>query len=86
MQRELGLQVLPWVGQNPYTNPIENASSELKRRLRRRKVAPKTKTDPFAAFQEEWRAMPHSYFEKIAESMGRQCAAVVKGNGWPTKN
>jgi len=33
---ELGLKVLPWVGQSPDLNPIENAWAELERRLRKR--------------------------------------------------
>ncbi|KAK1867307.1 hypothetical protein I4F81_009814 [Pyropia yezoensis] len=85
VERELGLKVLPWVGQSPDLNPIENAWAELERRLRRRKVVPKNKAELFGALQEKWRAIPDAYFEKLADTMKHRCAAVVQVNGWPTK-
>lgn len=84
VQRELGLEVLPWVGQSPVLNPIENAWAELKRRLRQRYVVPKNKAELCGASQEEWRAIPDAYFEKLAHTMKHRCAAVVEVNGWPT--
>lgn len=81
----LGLKVLPWVGQSPDLNPIENAWAELERRLRARPVAPKTKDELFTALQEEWASIPSAYFKKLTESMCRRVRGVVAANGSGTR-
>lgn len=81
----LGLKVLPWVGQSPDLNPIENAWAELERRPRARPVAPKTKDELFTALQEEWASIPSAYFKKLTESMCRRVRGVVAANGSGTK-
>jgi len=82
---ELGLKVLPWVGQIPDLNPIENAWAELERRLRKRSTAPKTKDELFSALQQEWAAIPSSYFKKLVESMPRRVQSVMAARGASTK-
>ncbi|KAK1863329.1 hypothetical protein I4F81_005887 [Pyropia yezoensis] len=77
-QRELGIKVLPWVGQKPDLNPIENAWAELERRLRRRPDTPRTKTQLFLALEAEWRGIPNAFFENLADSMVGRCRAVVR--------
>jgi len=84
-KQALGLKVLPWVGQSPDLNPIENAWAELERRLRARPTAPKTKDDLFAALQDEWAAIPGAYFKALVESMPRRVRAVVAARGASTK-
>jgi len=82
---ELGLKVLPWVGQSPDLNPIENAWAELERRLRTRSTARKTKDELFSALQQEWAAIPSSYFKKLVESMPRRVQSVMAARGASTK-
>jgi len=84
-KQALGLKVLPWVGQSPDMNPIENTWSELDRRLRARPTAPKTKDQLFEVLQEEWEAIPDAYFKKLAESMPSRVRAVVAAKGAGTK-
>ena len=81
----LGIEVLPWVGQSPDMNPIENAWAELERRLRARPTAPKTKDELFNALQEEWSAIPESYFKELVQSMPRRVAAGVAARVASTK-
>lgn len=81
----LGLRVLPWVGQSPDLNPIENAWAELERRLRRRPTAPKSKDELFAALCEEWDAIPASFFKALTESMPRRVRDVIAVKGASTK-
>jgi len=81
----LGIEVLPWVGQSPDMNPIENAWAELERRLRARPTAPKTQYELFNTLQEEWSAIPASYFKELVQSMRRRLAAVVAARGASTK-
>lgn len=58
----LGFKVLPWVGQSPALNPIENVWNELDRRLRARESAPKTKEDLYVALCEAWEVIPDAFF------------------------
>ena len=50
--------MLPWVGQSAGMNPIENASSDLERRLRARPTSLKTKDQLFDVLQKAWAAIP----------------------------
>ena len=84
-KQALGLKLLPWMGQSPDLNPIENAWAELERRLRARPTAPKTKDDLFAALQDEWAAIPGAYFKALVESMPRRVRAVASARGASTK-
>ena len=82
---ELGLKVLPWVGRSPDLNPIESACAELERRLRKRSTAPKTKDGLFSALQQEWAAIPSSYFKILMESMPCRVQSVMAARGASTK-
>jgi len=82
---ELGIKVLPWVGQSPDLNSAENAWAELKRRLRKRSTAPKSQDELFFALQQEWAAIPSSYFKKLVESMPRRVQSVMAARGASTK-
>lgn len=81
----LGLKVLPWAGQIPDLNRIENACAELERRLRARRVAPKTEDELFTALQEEWASIPSADFKKLVESLCHRVRGVVAANGPGTK-
>lgn len=85
VKEALGLRVLPWVGQSPDLNPIENAWAELERRLRLRTSAPKTKDELFSALCEEWEAIPESFFKELVESMPRRVQGVLAADGASTK-
>lgn len=82
---ELDLYLLPWVGQGPELNLIENAWAEVEWRLRRRRPVPTTQVDLFRALLEEWQAITDAYLKDLADSMVRWCAVVAQSKGWPTK-
>jgi len=82
---ELGLKVLPWVGQSHDLKPIENAWAELERGLRKRSMAPKTKDELCSALQQEREAIPSSYFKKLVESMPRRVQSFMAARGATTK-
>lgn len=73
--------MLPWVGQSPGLNPIENAQAVLELRLGARNVAPKTKDELFNALQEEWAAKHDAYFKTLTQSMTRRVRRVMAANG-----
>lgn len=85
VKAQLGLRVLPWVGQSPDLNPIENAWAELERRLRKRRTVPKNKDELFGALCQEWDAIPHSFFKALVESMPRRVRDVIAVQGASTK-
>jgi len=85
VKQQLGLRVLPWVGQSPDLNPIENAWAELKGRLRARPTAPKNKDELFAGLSEEWDAIPAFFFRRLVESMPRRVRDVIAVGGASTK-
>ena len=85
VKQQLGLRVLPWVGQIPDLNPIENAWVELERRLRARPTAPKNKDELFAALSEGWEAILAFFFRRLVESMPRRVRDVIAVGGASTK-
>jgi len=85
VKQQLGFRVLPWVGQSPDLNPIENDWAELERRLRARPTAPKNKDELFAALSEEWEAIPAFFFRRLVESMPLRVRDVIAVGGASTK-
>jgi len=81
----LGLKHMPWLGQVPDLNPIENAWNELDRRLRSRKTSPKNLVELWEALCKEWGAIPASFFTSLIQSMPRRVQAVVAAKGSGTK-
>ena len=81
VKADLGFNVLPWMGQSPDLNPIENAWGELDRRLRERAVAPTNKDDLYQALCEESEALPADFFTALVESMPRRVEAFIEAKG-----
>ena len=81
----LGLKPLPWMGQSPDLNPIENAWNELDRRLRSRTTSPKNLDELWEALCEEWDAIPTAFFDSLIQSMPRRVNAVIASKGAGTK-
>lgn len=77
------IKVLPWVGQSPDLNPIENLWHEAERRLGGRKF--KKEEELFEAVKAAWASIPNERLQKLIESMPRRCKAVIEAKGYATK-
>lgn len=85
VKAQLGFKCLPWVGQSPDLNPIENAWDELKRRLAAREEQPGNKEDLYKVLCEEWEAIPDAFFARLVDSMKRRVRCVIAAKGMGTK-
>jgi len=75
-RNELWIRHLPWVGQSPDCNPIENLWSLL---------CPSTKEDLIAAINRVWYCeIPVAICRNLVLSMGRRLQQVVRRNGFQT--
>ena len=74
-----------WPAQSPDLNPIENACSMLKRKLRRRLRFPTNTTELFSVLQEEWMSIPDSYFTNLVRLMPTRSNLVKINRGKSTK-
>ena len=84
VKEELNLGQIPWVGQSPDCNPIENLWALLKRRLQLRTC--RSRAQLIEAIQDVWtNEIQASTFTILALSMPRRLKAVLKSNGNPTK-
>lgn len=84
-----GIEVSAWPGNSADLNPIENAWVPLKQGIKIRTrdsfKRPRTQKELIKAVEEEWAAIPQSFFDKLADSMPRRIEAVLKAKGGPTK-
>ena len=81
---ELRIKHLPWVGQSPDVNPIENLWSFLKHRVRKRH--PKTRTELIQVVSEVWNnEISLSLVRKLCFSVPRRLRQVVVKRGFQTK-
>ena len=78
-----GYKVLPWVSQSPDLNPIENLWSILEDMMKDRK--PQNEDQLFECIQKAWDLVPKDLLQRLADSMPRRCAAVIKAKGRATK-
>ena len=72
---------MKWPPQSPDLNPIENAWSVLKQKLRERSRFPTNPTDLFNMLQIEWMSIPEDYFLKLVRSMPTRVNLVKLNRG-----
>ena len=75
--------MIPWPGNSPDLNPIENAWSHMKNKLQDMEITsiPTLK----AAIQQVWAELDVEYWANLVESMPRRMELVVAGEGEMTK-
>ena len=82
--REKNMRTIPWPGNSPDLNPIENAWNIMKNQLA--EFRPSNKAEMIRRIKQIWvRQMSPEYFRKLAESMPRRLQAVIDNGGWMTK-
>ena len=82
--RKEGVQVLPWPGNSPDLNPIENAWNLMKNRLENRQF--KNLEELKAEIIDVWcKEVTPQYIEALARSMPKRLAMVIEKNGFQTK-
>ena len=82
--REKNVRTIPWPGNSPDLNPIENAWNIMKNQLA--EFRPSNKAEMIRRIKQIWvRQMSPEYFRKLAESMPRRLQAVIDNGGWMTK-
>ena len=79
------LEVLPHPAQSPDINPIEHVWKQLKTRINRREVRPKTLDELWVAIQEEWGKITVDFINKLVDGMPKHVEAVLKAKGGSTK-
>lgn len=78
------VNVLDWPAQSPDLNPIEHLWAELERRIQKRDVRPKNKTELMEALVEEWSQISPDVTAKLVDSMPKRCKAVLQAKGGHT--
>jgi len=79
-----GVEVLPWPGNSPDLNPIENLWSKLKRLVSAKH--PSNRQQLIEAIISSWHhVITTDNLQKLVESMPRRCQAVLKAKGYPTR-
>ena len=81
--RDSGVNVLPWPGQSPDLNPIENLWQFLKHKVQGRRFH--NCDELFETLQRLWNSIPQTYIRKLIDSMPGRCRMVISRHGWPTK-
>ena len=79
------LEVLPHPAQSPDINPIEHVWKQLKTRINRREVQPKTLDELWVAIQEEWGKITVDFINKLVDGMPKCVEAVLKAKEGSTK-
>ena len=70
---------MEWPSQNPDLNPIENAWSYLKKRVKARQ--PKNRKQLWTYAQQEWEKIPIQYCENLAYSFPTRMKKVIASKG-----
>jgi transposase len=79
-----GVQVLEWPGNSPDLNPIENAWTVLKRRVRNHHPANMQQLIYF--IKKVWcTEISETFCKKLVESMPRRLQSVIRNKGFATK-
>lgn len=79
-----GIHILPWPGNSPDLNPIENLWRRLKVLVQKKR--PSNKTQLIEAIIDSWHhVIKKDELQTLVRSMKRRCEAVIKNKGYPTK-
>ena len=82
-ENELSIKRMPWVGQSPDCNPIENLWAYLKEKVK--KLRPKTREELEEVVQNVWyNEIPATVLRNLALSMNRRMRSVIRSGGYPT--
>ena len=82
--QELGIAQLPWPGQSPDCNPIENLWSLLKTKVRLQ--APRTIEQLREVVSHVWfHEIPLDYCQRLVNSMPYRLKSVIHQKGFPTR-
>ena len=73
---EQNLQILPWPGNSPAINPIEDVWDYIERKIRDTYF--KNADELQERIQAEWNAQPLDYLSDLIDSMPRRINAVIK--------
>jgi len=76
---------LEWPSISPDLNPIENVWDELDRRVRSRRVQPRTCDKLWAALEEVWNSLDMDYIRALYTSMPCRVTACLRNKGRWTK-
>lgn len=77
-----GITVLPWAGNSPDLNPIENVWGWVQNRLPR--DLPHNEMELFERIQAVWSTIPRTYIRTLISSLPNRVAAVLESKGGPT--
>ena len=73
-----GIRLLPRPAKRPDMNPIENAWTILKRKMRQEYKYPTSDGDLFDRLSEIWDSIPSAYFEKLIASIRTRVLTLHK--------
>lgn len=79
------INILPWAGQSPDMNPIENVWHILQMNLHKRPRKPTSKNDLFAVLIEEWTKIPQDTIDSLISTMPRRVKSLIQSKGGSTK-
>lgn len=80
---EKGVSRLPWPGNSPDFNPIENVWSDLAKRVRAH-GSPASKEELWGWTLEEWDKTPSTFIRSLIRSLPRRFQEAVREKGGPT--
>ena len=80
---EQNLQILPWPGNSPDSNPIEHFWDYIERKIHDTNF--KNADELQGRIQAEWNALPLDYLSDLIDSMPRRINEVIKAKDDPTR-
>lgn len=84
-KNEQEIRILPWPGQSPDMNPIENVWHIIQQNMAKRPRKPGNKDELVTAVTEEWVNIPEDTINNLIDTMPRRIAALHASKGGSTK-